>query len=322
MNKFLYKIPLKILVAYQKGIKPIFLSDKPFKRGIPYLDINALEEDNITQYTRKEVAELTQEGEILVVWDGSRSGLAFRSKSGAIGSTLMRLKPFYLLQEYLFYFLKSQFEYINKNTSGASIPHVDSELFFNLEIPYAKIEQQKDIVLEIEEKYQHNSLLLKQQKELMEEILSTTNVEYIDNEDIEKSIKQFRQAVIERAINGDLTKKDREKHNIEWEKTSIEQVLFDKPKNGYSPKPVNYETMYKVLNLSATSSGIFDEKQFKYFDERIAPDSDLWLKNGDILVQRGNSIEYVGVPAIYTGGDNEYIYPDLMIRLRTSTLPI
>jgi type I restriction enzyme S subunit len=42
------------------------------------------------------------------------------------------------------------------------------------------------------------------------------------------------------------------------------------------------------------------------------------LKPGDLLFQRGNTIEYVGIAAVYDGPSNKYIYPDLMIRVRTA----
>jgi type I restriction enzyme S subunit len=35
----------------------------------------------------------------------------------------------------------------------------------------------------------------------------------------------------------------------------------------------------------------------------------------NILIQRSNSIDYVGVSAIYTGKPKEFIYPDLMMKL-------
>lgn len=88
------------------------------------------------------------------------------------------------------------------------------------------------------------------------------------------------------------------------------------PQNGYSPKPVEYVTPVKSLTLSATTKGVFDERQFKYIDETIPSESDLWLKNGDLLIQRGNSIEYVGIAAIYKGEDDQFIYPDLMMKIR------
>jgi type I restriction enzyme, S subunit len=43
------------------------------------------------------------------------------------------------------------------------------------------------------------------------------------------------------------------------------------------------------------------------------------LRDGDILVQRGNTIEYVGVAAVYRGESNRFVYPDLMMKLRVSS---
>ena len=43
---------------------------------------------------------------------------------------------------------------------------------------------------------------------------------------------------------------------------------------------------------------------------------DMWLESGDILVERANTPEYVGLAAIYEGSSGWAIYPDLMIRVR------
>src|SRR5690606_20135618 len=87
---------------------------------------------------------------------------------------------------------------------------------------------------------------------------------------------------------------------------------------GYSGKPVSKQTRWRVLSLSATTSGVFSSAHFKYLDESDLDDRDVWCETGDILVQRGNTKEYVGVPAIYTGKSREFIFPDLMIRLRAN----
>ena len=39
------------------------------------------------------------------------------------------------------------------------------------------------------------------------------------------------------------------------------------------------------------------------------------MKPNDIIIQRSNSIDYVGVSAIFTGKEKEFIYPDLMMKL-------
>ena len=68
--------------------------------------------------------------------------------------------------------------------------------------------------------------------------------------------------------------------------------------------------------MSATTYGIFNPNEFKYLDDKVEYDPFYWLKNGDILIQRSNSHEYVGVSVIYDGKDNEFIYPDLMMKIR------
>ncbi|HEX9048779.1 MAG TPA: restriction endonuclease subunit S [Verrucomicrobiae bacterium] len=133
-------------------------------------------------------------------------------------------------------------------------------------------------------------------------------------------LKRFRQSVLAAACSGRLTADWREENEVEeWNEVTLADVIAEKPKNGYSAKPVNYETKWRVLTLTATTSGRFDNRHFKYFNEPIPKDSPLWLQPGDILVQRGNTIEYVGVSAIYDGQPNELVYPDLMIRLRAGS---
>ena len=96
----------------------------------------------------------------------------------------------------------------------------------------------------------------------------------------------------------------------------LSEVLREPLRNGYSASPVHHATPFRVLTLTATTSGVFDDTQFKYTDEEFAGDSRFWLMPGDVVVQRGNTAEYVGMPALYEGGPREFLYPDLMIRVR------
>ena len=101
-----------------------------------------------------------------------------------------------------------------------------------------------------------------------------------------------------------------------WEWCRLDQLIYESPRNGYSPKTVDYPTNTKTLKLGATTSGRFDSTQVKYINEEISRDSFLWIKPRDILIQRGNSIDFVGVSAIYQGEENCFIYPDLMMKLK------
>jgi type I restriction enzyme S subunit len=103
-----------------------------------------------------------------------------------------------------------------------------------------------------------------------------------------------------------------------WHLTKLEDLLIFGPRNGYSPKPVDYETLLRSLTLSATTSGRLLLQHAKFIDEEIPDDSFLWLTDGDILVQRANTIDYVGVSAVFRGPAKHFIYPDLMMKLRIS----
>ena len=105
-----------------------------------------------------------------------------------------------------------------------------------------------------------------------------------------------------------------------WKWVRLGEIIKDSPRNGYSPKAVDFETPIKTLKLGAVTYGIFDASEFKYINEEIPKDAHCWLKNGDILIERSNSIEYVGICAIYTGKDDEFMYPDLLMRFRTQDI--
>jgi type I restriction enzyme S subunit len=105
-----------------------------------------------------------------------------------------------------------------------------------------------------------------------------------------------------------------------WRWQRLDDLLVFGPTNGFSPKSVDYETPVRSLTLSATTSGRFKGEHSKFITTDVPSDSDLWLNDGDILVQRGNTIEYVGVAAVYRGQPNRFVYPDLMMKLRVSAV--
>ena len=106
---------------------------------------------------------------------------------------------------------------------------------------------------------------------------------------------------------------------VGWEWVRLGDVALQGPSNGLSPKPQELPTDLRCLSLSATTQGFFKPECFKYVDVSSQAAQQFFLKNGDLLIQRGNSLEYVGIAAIYDGPDDGYIYPDLMMRLQLST---
>jgi type I restriction enzyme M protein len=102
----------------------------------------------------------------------------------------------------------------------------------------------------------------------------------------------------------------------DWPMVELGGVIQEKPKNGYSGTPVDRITNIKVLSLSATTSGRLDLTKYKYLDADIPRDSPCRCKKGDIYLQRGNTAELVGTAALFDVEEGEFVYPDLMIRVR------
>ncbi len=151
----------------------------------------------------------------------------------------------------------------------------------------------------------------------LDELLATVESIKTRLDNAPTTIKRFRQSILSAATSGKLTEEWREENRVsdEWAETYLGNVIFDRPRNGYSPKGVSYETDIKNLTLSATTSSVFKADCYKYVDIEVKDDSHLWVNNGDILIQRANTLEYVGVSAIYNGVSKQYIYPDLMMKV-------
>jgi type I restriction enzyme S subunit len=191
--------------------------------------------------------------------------------------------------EYLKWFLKSStFQNIVKEQAGGGIKtELKAKKFLPLKIQLPGLDEQIDIANRI--------------NNVAAEISELNNI----TDRNEKLLIQLRDKILEEKLS-----------NPAWKQIRLKEILIGKPRNGYSSKGVEYRTDIKRLTLTATTSGKFKSQYFVYVDEEIPADSYLWLKPNDILIQRSNSIDYVGISAIYNGMPQKYIYPDLMMKIQ------
>ena len=105
-----------------------------------------------------------------------------------------------------------------------------------------------------------------------------------------------------------------------WEWVRLELVVVDGPTNGYSPTCGNDAHGSLVLGLGSTSTGQFvlNETTIKTSYETVPLEKNCWIQDGDILVQRGNTLDFLGISALYTGPSGRYVFPDLMMRIKPS----
>ena len=200
------KTSIEDVILYQKGKKPNKLEPIEFENSVPYLDIKAFEKKEIRQYADKQSSQIIDEHDVVMVWDGARSGWVSKGVNGALGSTIARFRPFVFSQEYLYYFLDSQFSYVNSNTKGTGIPHVDPQILWGIRIPLPPLNEQHRIVSKIEELF----------SELDNGV---ANLKLAQNQ-----LKVYRQALLKHAFEGKLTEQWRKENNPEPAEKLLERI--------------------------------------------------------------------------------------------------
>lgn len=108
------KVKLGDFVENEKGKKPKNESKTEIaSHPLPYVDIQAFEENVIRTWTDGVGCRPCYETDFLMVWDGSRSGLVGKGVNGALGSTLVRINFPSMVNDYAYYFLLSKYQQIN-----------------------------------------------------------------------------------------------------------------------------------------------------------------------------------------------------------------
>ncbi len=244
-------VKLGEFVEKQKGKKPTNLSlSKSESFYLPYVDIKAFEEGIIEKYTDGVGVVFCEDDDFIIVWDGSRSGLAGKAIKGALGSTLLRVSfPDNVLKNYAFYFLKSKYIEINSRAKGSGTPHVDPDLLWNYVFPLPPLPEQHLIVAKIEELFSELDNAVENLKKAKEQL------------------KVYRQAVLKWAFEGKLTeewRKERESQNTEYQSEKEEVRMAAEEIIKYSSNnelPVGWK-WFKLAELTEVKDGTHDTPKY------------------------------------------------------------
>lgn len=255
-------------------------------------------------YTDQECPKeyVIKKGEILIGMDGDFNVGKWQSEDALLNQRVCCIQSCssLYLDDFLFYYLPDPLKKINDATPSVTVKHLSTKTLAITPVPVPPLPEQQRIVNRIESLFAK----LDEAKQKAQDALD--------------SFETRKAAILHKAFAGELTAQWRKEHGVgmeTWSSCKLIDILVEKPRNGYSPKPVDYVTACKSMTLSATTTGVFKPEFFKYIDEEIPENSHLWLTPGDILIQRANSLEKVGMSAIYTGAEHEFIYPDLMMKL-------
>lgn len=180
-------VELGTLLEMEKGKKPAIVSVEPKEGFLPYVDIDVFEKGIIKQYTEGSKCTPCEDGDILIVCDGSRSGLVGKAVKGYVGSTLARISAPGLIRDYLYHFVQGKYALLNTRKKGTGTPHLNPELLKKQKLVVPDVAEQERIVARIEELFS--------QLDAGVETLKKTKAQ----------LAVYRQAVLKEAFEGRLT---------------------------------------------------------------------------------------------------------------------
>ncbi|WBB29567.1 restriction endonuclease subunit S [Parvimonas micra] len=214
------QIELGTILHMEKGKKPKLQSKDAIKGYLPYVDIKAFEQGIIDNYASTEKVLLCEDGDLLIVGDGSRSGLTGRAIKGIVGSTLYKIYADGMTTDYLRYFIESKYLLLNTQKKGTGTPHLNANILKKSKLIVPSIEEQERIVAKIEELFSD-----------LDNAVETLNA-------TKTQLEVYRQAVLKEAFEGKLTAKWRERNNIDYSFNKVNiKALVKKEKNSLKAGP-------------------------------------------------------------------------------------
>lgn len=271
-------IELGSILQVAKGKKPARQSERCKDGFLPYVDIQAFEQGAVSQYTDGEKCLPCEDGDILIVCDGARSGLVGRAIKGYVGSTLALLKARGVCNSYLFHFIAGKYALLNTKMKGTGTPHLNMDVLKKQKLVVPSIEDQERIVSKIEELFsdvEHGLETLKQ---------------------IKVKLAAYRQAVMKSAF-------DSQTNNIKKikELCSVRVGIVIKPAQYYTDKETGIRA-FRSANVK--EFGVQDSDWVYLSKDGHQANKKSELKKGDILIVRSG---YPGtscvVPPEYAGSN-------------------
>ncbi|HCO6395910.1 TPA: restriction endonuclease subunit S [Escherichia coli] len=278
-------------------------------------------------------------GDMVIAMSGATTGkLGFNKTKSTflLNQRVGKIVTYSVDKEFIYHYLSTRIEENLSISLGSAIPNISTAQINNIIIPIPPSDEQVKIIARVKllislcDQLEQQSLTsLDAHQQLVETLLGTLtdsqNAEELAENwarisehfdtlfTTEASVDALKQTILQLAVMGKLLNNT---NNADYKK--LRTYLSFGPKNGLSPIESKKETQLKVLKLGATSYGQLNLNETKFIDVDIEKDSHLFLKKGDILIQRGNSANFVGCNVLINEDYKNIIYPDLMMKIRTN----
>ncbi len=281
-------IKLKWAMTIMKGKVPKNIETDISETNIylPYLSMEFLRGETPKQWVKFDNSTfVVDEGETLLLWDGSNAGEFIKSRRGILSSTVALVHSNKVNHNFLFYFCKAAEHKLKELTVGMGIPHVDGDLLKSLSMPFPLNEEQVSIGNFLDCKTTIiDRLVLKEQQ-------------------IINLLKEKRQAIITHAVTKGLDPNVPMKDSgVEWigeipEHWKVMKIKFTsyvKGRVGWkgltSEEYLENGYAYLVTGQDFQSKTILWDSCYCVDKGRYYDDPYIQLKNGDLLITKDGTI--------------------------------
>ena len=202
--------------------------------------------------------------------------------------------PLKVQTEYLYYYLKSKKNYVNEIGRGVAQNNINMSILRNFSVPMPKIEEQKEIV-SVLSKAETIISARKQQLSALDDLIKARFVEMFGDPEINPMC---------------------------WPIKTLDTLLSIEPQNGlYKPQSdyVQDGSGTPILRIDAFYDGrVTSFLGLKRLQCSEAEKSRYLLKENDIVINRVNSLEYLGKCAWITGMVEPTVFESNMMRFHVN----
>jgi type I restriction enzyme S subunit len=278
------------LIEVRKGKKPASVSQKPIRGYRRLIQIDDLRPGASTKYCPPAPDEVTAfEADVLIAWDGANAGTSSFGLVGVIGSTLAALRPTTptVFTPYLGHFVRANEAHLRSRCKGATVPHIDGRVLESLNIPLPPLPEQRRIA----------------------DILDKADALRAKRRAALAQLDTLAQSIFLDMFGDPAT------NPKGWPITKLGELVNVGPQNGLYRPASDYGSGTPILRIDAFYDGVVTGleslKRVRISSEEIAL---YGLKQGEIVVNRVNSREYLGKSALIPALPEPTVFESNMMR--------
>lgn len=286
------RVELKKIASVQNGYA---FSSKLFNRteGMPLIrirDIFSVQTENLYLGEYKEDF-VVDKGDILIGMDGDFKVSKWPGDKGLLNQRVCRIHfdSEYYEKEFLFICIQPYLNAIHSETSAVTVKHLSSRTINDIPFPLPPLPEQRAIVAKIEE------------------LFSDLDKGTADLKKAQDQLKVYRQAVLKKAFEGELTKEWREQQtNLPTADELLEQIKKERQKH-YEQQLENWKQAVKSWEENGKEGKKPGKpKEPKYFEDLTSDELKDFKVSGGFYTKMGNLSDVVRGGSPRPAGDERF----------------